>query len=451
MQEELSEAIRPIRTTPGVKTFFFFLSSMLEEILDYRNIQKALKQVERNKGAGGIDGMQTGELRSYLEANWQLLKQSILEGSYHPQAVRKVEIPKPQGGMRMLGIPTVMDRLLQQALSQWLGPKYEPEFSSNSYGFRPGFNAHQAVLQANKYLEEGKEWIIEMDLEKFFDKVNHDKLMGLLAKRIEDKRTLKLIRSYLTSGMMEGGIVSQRIEGTPQGSPVSPLLSNIILHELDKELQARGHSFVRYADDCSIYVRSEKAANRILESITVFIEGNLKLKVNRTKTKISRPNQSTLLGFTFGNRNDRWEIRIAPKSVNRMKEKMKSKTKRSDPSNANEKIKKMEAVIRGWVNYFSIANAKDVMQRLDERVRVQLRIGIWTQWKRSKTRIKNLIKLGARKGNAYKWGNSSLGPCRIAHSPILCTTLTNVYFQKLGYVGFQNYYYWKREHQLKLF
>lgn len=207
---------------------------MLEEILDYRNIQKALKQVISNKGAGGIDGMQTEALRSYVEANWQLLKQSILDGSYRPQPVRKVEIPKPQGGMRMLGIPTVLDRLLQQALAQWLGPRYESEFSANSYGFRPGFNAHQAVLQAKKYVLEGKEWVIELDLEKFFDKVNHDKLMGLLAKGIEDKRTLKLIRSYLTSGIMEGGVVSHRIEGTPQGSPVSPLLSNIMLHELDK-------------------------------------------------------------------------------------------------------------------------------------------------------------------------------------------------------------------------
>lgn len=424
---------------------------MLEEILNYRNVQKALKQVVSNKGAGGIDGMQTEGLREYLKANWQLLKQSILDGSYRPQPVRKVEIPKPQGGMRMLGIPTVLDRLLQQSISQWLSPKYEPEFSSNSYGFREGRNAHQAVMQAKKYLEEGKEWIIELDLEKFFDRVNHDKLMGLLVKRIEDKRTLKLIRSYLNSGIMEGGMVSQRTEGTPQGSPVSPLLSNIMLHELDKELQKRGHSFVRYADDCSIYVRSEKSAKRILESITGYIEGSLKLQVNKEKTKISRPNQSTLLGFTFGYRNESWEIRIAAKSVNRVKEKMKSKTKRSDPSKAEEKIKKMEAVIRGWVNYFSIAQAKDIMQRLDETVRVRLRVGIWKQWKRSKTRIKNLIKLGARKGNAYRWGHSSLGPCRIAHSPILCTTLTNAYFQKQGYVGFSNYYYWKTAHQLKLF
>jgi RNA-directed DNA polymerase len=424
---------------------------MLEEILDYRNVQKALKQVISNQGAGGIDGMQTDELRDYLEAGWPWLKQSILEGSYRPQPVRKVEIPKPQGGMRMLGIPTVLDRLIQQAISQWLSPRYEPEFSAYSYGFRAGRNGHQAVLQAKKYLDEGKEWIIELDLEKFFDKVNHDKLMGLLAKRLADKRTLKLIRSYLNSGIMEGGMVSQRTEGTPQGSPLSPLLSNIMLDELDKDLQQRGHSFVRYADDCSVYVKSEKSAHRVLESITKFIEEKLKLKVNRAKTKISRPNQSTLLGFSFYRNEGEWKIRISGKALDRIKEKMKSKTKRNDPSDAAEKIKKIEAVVRGWVNYFSIAHAKSIMQGLDEMVRIRLRIGIWKQWKRPKTRINNLVKLGISKHKAYQWANSSLGYCRIAHSPILSTTLNNKYLQKMGYVGFSNYYYWKTEHQLKLF
>src|SRR5664279_2261268 len=304
---------------------------MLEEILDYRNVQKALKQVVSNQGAGGIDGMQTDELRDYLEAGWPLLKQSILEGSYRPQPVRKVEIPKPQGGTRNLGIPTVLDRLFNQAICQWLSPKYEPEFSAHSYGFREGRNAHQAVLQAKRYLDEGKEWIIELDLEKFFDKVNHDKLMGLLAKRIEDKLTLKLIRSYLTSGIMEGGMVSQRVEGTPQGSPLSPLLSNIVLNELDKELGTRGHRYVRYADDCSIYVKSEKSAQRVMETVTEYIETKLKLKVNRTKSKVSRPNESTLLGFSFYRSKAGWEIRIASKSFIRIKQKMKERTKRNDP------------------------------------------------------------------------------------------------------------------------
>ena len=444
----MSQATRPSMTTPGVN---FFFSSMLEEILDYRNVQKAMKQVISNHGAGGIDGMQTDELRDYLDAGWPLLKQSILEGYYRPDPVRKVVIHKPQGGMRMLGIPTVLDRLFQQAISQWLSPKFEPEFSAYSYGFREGRNAHQAVLQAKKYLDSGKEWIIELDLEKFFDRVNHDKLMGLLAKRITDKRTLKLIRSYLNSGIMEGGMVSQRVEGTPQGSPLSPLLSNVMLHELDKDLQERGHSFVRYADDCSVYVKSEKSAHRVLEGITKIIEGKLKLKVNREKTKISRPNQSTLLGFSFYRNEGEWKIRIASKVLDRIKEKMKRKTKRNDPSNAAEKIKKIESVVRGWVNYFSIARAKRVMEGLDEMVRVRLRIGIWKQWKSPKTRIENLVKLGVNKHKAYQWGNSSLGYCRIAHSPILSTTLNNKYLQQIGYVGFTNYYYWKTEHQLKLF
>ena len=350
-----------------------------------------------------------------------------------------------------MDLPTVLDRLFQQAISQWLSPKYEPEFSAHSYGFREGRNAHQAVLQAKQYLGEGKEWIIELDLEKFFDRVNHDKLMGLLAKRIADKRTLKLIRSYLTSGIMEGGMVSQRLEGTPQGSPLSPLLSNVMLHELDKDLQERGHSFVRYADDCSIYVKSEKSAHRVLESITDYIEGKLKLKVNKEKTKISRPSQSTLLGFSFYRNGAEWRIRIAPKALKRVKEKMKSKTKRNDPSNTEEKIKKIEAVIKGWVNYFSIAQARSVLWKLDEMVRVRLRIGIWKQWKRPKTRVNNLVKLKISKQTAYQWGNSSLGYCRIAHSPILSITLNNEYFQRIGYVGFYNYYYWKTGHQLKLF
>lgn len=424
---------------------------MLEEILDIRNIQKALKQVTANKGAGGIDGMQTGELPDYLNANWQMLRSKILEGSYKPQPVRKVEIPKPQGGTRMLGIPTVIDRLLQQGISQWLSTKYELDFSNYSYGFRAGRNAHQAVLQAQEHLNEGYEWVIELDLEKFFDKVNHDRLMSTLAKRVTDKATLKLIRAYLTSGIMEGGLVSQRTEGTPQGSPLSPLLSNIVLDELDKELETRGHRFVRYADDCSIYVKSEKSAQRVKETITEYIERKLKLKVNRTKSNVSRPHESTLLGFSFYRSKDGWQIRVAPKSLARIEKKMKEKTKRNDPTPAREKIKKIEAVIRGWVNYFAIAQCKSKMQELDAMVRTRLRIGIWKQWKKPKTRRRCLIQLGVPRQKAYEWSNSRRGYCRIAHSPILCRALSNKNFRKAGYVGFTNYYYWKTEHQLKLF
>lgn len=296
---------------------------MLEEILDIRNITRAFKQVTANKGAGGIDGMQTDELRDYLNANWPILRESILDGSYKPQPVRKVEIPKPNGGTRMLGIPTVIDRLLQQSISQWLTLLYDYDFSRYSYGFRAKRNAHQAVVQAQEFLNLGYEWIIELDLEKFFDKVHHDRLMSKLAMKIPDKRTLKLIRSYLTSGIMEGGIVSQRMEGTPQGSPLSPLLSNIVLDELDKELSNRGHRFVRYADDCSIYVKSEKSGQRVLGSITKYIEDKLKLTVNRDKSKVSRPSDSTLLGFSFYKSREGWEIRIAPKSFVKIKKKIR--------------------------------------------------------------------------------------------------------------------------------
>lgn len=424
---------------------------MLEEILDIRNVQKAFRQVTANKGAGGIDGMQTDELRDYLNTHWQTLRADILKGNYKPQPVRKVEIPKPQGGTRMLGIPTVIDRLLQQAIAQWLGPKNEVDFSNYSYGFRPGRNAHQAVLQAQTYLNEGYEQVIELDLEKFFDKVNHDKLMGLLAKQITDKRILKLIRSYLTSGIMEGGLASPRSEGTPQGSPLSPLLSNIVLHELDKELEARGHRYVRYADDCSIYVKSEKSAQRVMETITDYIESKLKLKVNRTKSKVSRPNESTLLGFSFYRSEKGWEIRIAPKSLVRIKQKMKERTKRNDPAPLKEKIKKIEAVIRGWVNYFSIAKAKSKMKELDEQVRTRLRIGLWKQWKKPQTRKWNLQKLGISPQKAYEWSNSRKGHCRVAHSPILCRALNNEHFTRLRYIGFANYYYWRTGHQTKLF
>ena len=426
-------------------------SRMLEEILNRRNIEKALEQVISNKGAGGVDGMQTDELRDYVNANYQGLRAKILEGSYEPSAVRKVEIPKPQGGVRMLGIPTVVDRLIQQAINQWLSPKCEEQFSEHSYGFRPNRNTHQAVLQAQNYLNAGKVWVIEIDLEKFFDKVSHDRLMYLLSRRIEDKATLKLIRKYLTSGILEGGMVSQRIEGTPQGSPLSPLLSNIVLDELDKELEARGHSYVRYADDCSIYMQSEKSAKRVAESIIKYIEEKLLLKVNREKTKISRPTESTLLGFSFFPTKEGWEIRIADKSVGRIIKKIKDITSRSNGLSEKERIGKIQSKIEGWVNYYVIARIKAKTQSLDELVRVRLRICQWKAWKRPRTRVRQLVKIGASKQKAYQWGNSSKGYCRIAHSPILRTTLNNAYFRKQGYRGFYDAYHRKTELQLKLF
>lgn len=413
---------------------------MLETIMDRRNIEKALLQVERNKGVGGVDGMQTDALRNYLNVHYQQLRKEVLTGSYGPSPVKKVEIPKPQGGVRMLGIPTVIDRMLQQAISRWLNQFYEPYFSAFSYGFRPNKNAHQAVLQAQTFLNEGKTYVIELDLEKFFDKVNHDKLMSLLMRKITDKATLRLIRQYLRSGIMEDGVVSQRVEGTPQGSPLSPLLSNIILDELDKELIKRGLSFVRYADDCSIYVRSEKSARRVLTSITKYIERDLKLRVNKEKSKVSRPTESTLLGFSFYNDKGRWVPRIAKKSIERIKEKSKAITRRNNGNNTRQKILKMQSLIQGWVNYFSIAKASSAMQNLDSCIRTRLRMGLWKEWKTCKTRVANLLKLKVGKQKSYEWGNSSRGYCRVAHSPILCTTLNNAYFTKQGYIGFYNTY-----------
>lgn len=413
---------------------------MLETILNSRNLERSLSAVERNKGSGGIDDMQSDELRPFVNANRRVLVNRIMEGSYEPSAVRKVEIPKAGGGVRMLGIPTVTDRMIQQAIHLWLSPMYEEEFDKHSYGFRPGKNAHQAVQTAQGFLNDGYTWIIELDLEKFFDKVNHQKLMHLLSQKVKDKRTLLLINAYLKSGIMEGGLVSQRIEGTPQGSPLSPLLSNIMLHELDKKLNERGHKFVRYADDCSIYVRSEKSAQRVAESIIKYIESELKLKVNREKTKISRAHESQLLGFSFYKTKGSHEIRISEKSLIRIKAKCKTITRSSDPTSESSRLLKLDEIIRGWVNYFKIAKAKSKMEKLDEMVRTRLRIITWRNWKRIRTRITQLQHLGIERSQAYMWGNTSFGPCRVSHSPILMRTLNIRYWRQAGYVGFTNYY-----------
>ncbi|MFC1226787.1 group II intron reverse transcriptase/maturase, partial [Pedobacter sp. BG31] len=411
----------------------------------------AFRQVTANKGAGGIDGMQTDELRDYLNANWQTLRADILTGDYRPDAVRKVEIPKSSGGTRMLGIPTVIDRLIQQAISLWLSPKYEGEFSPNSYGFRPNRNAHQAVLKAHEYLNAGYTWIVELDLDKFFDLVSHDKLMHLLSLKIKDKRTLKLIRLYLSAGIMEDGLVSPRREGVPQGSPLSPLLSNVVLDELDAKLEERGHRFVRYADDCSIYLRSRKSAHRVMAGISVYLEDCLKLKVNRMKSKVSRPSQSNLLGFSFYGSKAGWKIRMASRSLIAIREKIRAQTKGSQPVPLPQRISKLKEIIHGWVNYFSIANAKGYMAKLDEMMRNRLRIVLWKQWKSITGRARNLMKMGVVKSRAYQLANTRKGYCRTANSPTLLTTIDKKFFLRLGLDGFANYYYWKTTHQTKLF
>lgn len=424
---------------------------MLEKIIDRRNVEQGLKQVIANKGVGGIDDMQLDELRPFINSNYQQLRTSILEGSYQPHAVKKVEIQKPQGGKRMLGIPTVRDRLIQQCTYQVLNGMYDKTFDEWSYGFRPKRNAHQAILQAQYFLNEGYVWTVELDLAKFFDTVNHDKLMGILMKGIEDKRVLKLIRGFLRAGIMEGGMVSPRTEGTPQGSPLSPLLSNIILDKLDKELRTRGHRFVRYADDCTIYVKSEKSAKQVAESIIKYIEKELKLKVNREKTRIGRATQSNLLGYSFYNDKGKWEPRLSDKTKERLKAKCKNITQRSIGQSTKEQIQKLRMIIPGWINYFILAKTKTVLEKLDEYIRTRLRIGVWKQWKRPTTRVKNLIKLGISKTQSYMWGNSSKGYCRIAHSPILLRTLNNAYWRKQGYKGFAETYRERKEVQPSLF
>lgn len=424
---------------------------MIEAILDIRNISYALQQVCSNKGASGVDGMQTDELRDFMSTHWQPFKEALLSGTYRPSAVRKVAIPKAQGGTRMLGIPTVKDRLIQQAIAQWMNGLWETDFHANSYGFRPHNNAHQAVLQAQHYLTEGKTHVVELDLANFFDVVNHDKLMSLLVKKITDKRTQKLIGKYLRSEIMVDGISSQRTEGTPQGSPLSPLLSNILLNELDVELTSRGLSFIRYADDCSIYVKSAKAAARVMLSITNYLEGCLLLKVNREKSKISRPIKSTLLGFSFYKTKGVWRIRIAEKSMARMKEKLKIKLPRNKAQQVETNMRELEKVVTGWVQYFQLADIKSTCKKLDELLRSRVRKLFWQKWQKTKTRMRNLVKLGVPKWRAYQWANTSKGACRTAHSPILLKSLNNEVLAKKGLPGFYQKYHDNVEIQLKLF
>jgi RNA-directed DNA polymerase len=413
---------------------------MLEEVLSKENMTSAYNRVVSNKGAAGVDGLSVDELRHLLSSQWSFIRAKILEGKYKPACVKQVIIPKANGGERKLGIPTVLDRLIQQAISQRLVELYDATFSENSYGFRPNRNAHRAVHKAQELLNEERTYVIELDLEQFFDRVNHDKLMHLLSRKVKDKMLLKLIRSYLVSGILIGDEVMSRTEGTPQGSPLSPVLSNILLDELDKELESRGHRFVRYADDCSIYVKSRKAAERVKSSITRFIEDELLLKVNQEKTQISRPSKSTLLGFSFYKDKAGYQIRIAPKSLERIKGKVRQLTSRRKPYSLETRLKTLKPVITGWVNYFKIAKARMRMVQLDEWLRIRLRICVWKLWKKAGTKIRELVKLGITQYRAIQWGQTRLMYCRIAHSPILTRSLTIDYFAKQGYVSFESVY-----------
>ncbi len=405
---------------------------MMEQILSYQNVTSALERVERNKGSHGVDGMSVQTLRSHLMEHWSTLRTELIKGTYLPQPVRRVEIPKPNGGVRKLGIPTVIDRFIQQAIAQVLNKEFDPSFSRQSYGFRPNKRGHDAVRQAKRYIKEGYRWVVDIDLEKFFDKVNHDRLMRILSHRIKDPKVLQIIRRYLQSGVMEKGLVSPNTEGTPQGGPLSPLLSNIVLDELDKELEKRGLRFVRYADDCNIYVRSKRAGERIMESITTFIERKLKLKVNHEKSAVDRPWKRKFLGFTFTYHRKEPKVRIAKQSIQRFKQRIREITSRKWSISMKDRIEKLNRFLVGWLGYYQLADTPSVLAKLDGWIRRRLRMIRWKEWKKIKTKHRNLKKLGIKPNKAWEWANTRLGYWRIAKSPILDRALDNQYWLNQG-------------------
>src|SRR6266849_2375745 len=402
---------------------------MMEEICDWENLKEAMWRVKANKGSAGIDGMTVDELPDY--AALLVIREQLLSGSYTPQPVKRVEIPKPDGGVRKLGIPTALDRFVQQAVMQVLQRQWDPTFSDSSYGFRPGRSTHQAVAQAQEYIAAGYGWVVDLDLEKFFDRVNHDKLMGQIAKRIRDKRLLKLIRAFLNAGVMENGLVSPSVEGTPQGGPLSPLLSNIVLDELDRELERRGHRFVRYADDSNIYVRSEQAGQRVMDSIRRFITKRLKLKVNDKKSAVARPQERKFLGFSFTGGP---EIRrtIAPKAVERFKERIRKITRQAKSVSLETTMATLVPYMRGWRGYFGFCETPYLLIQLTGWVRSRLRAALWRQWKTQRRRRAMLTPLGVRGRLADNTAASSHGPWHIAHSKALHVGLSNAYFRSRG-------------------
>src|SRR5881392_1950861 len=403
----------------------------MEAIVERVNLKKALARVKRNKGASGLDGMTIDELVPYLKEHWPRIRAQLLDGSYKPQPVRRVEIPKASGGKRPLGIPTVLDRFIQQAVMQVLQADWDRTFSAHSYGFRPQRSAHQAVARAQELIASGHDVVVDIDLEKFFDRVNHDILMGLVAKRVTDKPVLKLIRGFLTAGVLMDGLVGPTEEGTPQGGPLSPLLSNLMLDVLDKELERRGHHFVRYADDCNIYVDSERAGQRVMESVTHFITHRLKLKVNQAKSAVARPGQRKFLGFSFTSER-KPRRRIAPKAIVRFKERIREQTCRTRGISLTQMVKEIATYLRGWLGYFGDCKTSSVLQSLESWLRRRLRSVVWKQWKHGRTRFKELRKRGVSKDLAAQTAGSAHGPWRIANSPALAIALSNAYFASLG-------------------
>lgn len=417
------------------------IEDLWERVFPKQNIERALARVERNGGAPGADGMTVEELRPHVEANWPQIQTSLDDGTYRPTPVRRVLIPKPGGGAkRELGVPTVVDRLIQQAMLEVLTPIFDPHFSSSSFGFRPKKSAHMAVEQARALIGEGFDWVVDVDLDSFFDRVNHDALMARVARRVGDKKLLKLIRRYLDAGVMVEGVKAETVKGTPQGSPLSPLLANIMLDDLDKELESRGHRFVRYADDLRIYVRTERAAQRVLESTTSFIEKRLKLKVSRTKSGTAPATKRGLLGFGFLKRKGRVDVRIDPKARKAMKDRIRRLTARSWGVSMGRRIYVLNKFIQGWCAYFALADTPSVFEECDEWLRRRLRQVYWKQWKRPKTRRRKLKSLGIPSQKAYEWSYTRKGSWRIAGSPPLSRALPKAHFVGIGLEGFKANY-----------
>jgi RNA-directed DNA polymerase len=405
---------------------------LMEEVCERENLKQALKRVKANKGAPGVDGMTVHALPAYLREHWPTIRASLLEGTYQPQPVRRVEIPKPDGGgVRKLGIPSALDRLVQQAVLQVLQRQWDPTFSESSYGFRPGRSAHQAVAKAQSYIQAGHRWVVDLDLEKFFDRVNHDILMSRVAKRVSDKRLLKLIRSFLTAGVLENGLVGTTDEGTPQGGPLSPLLSNLMLDDLDRELERRGLRFVRYADDSNVYVRTERAGRRVMAGLKAFLAGKLKLKVNESKSAVARPHTRKFLGFTFSGR-EQVKRCIAPKALARFKERIRELTQRTRGVSVDQLIGALKRYLTGWRGYFGYCETPRVLQRLDAWIRRRLRCFLWKQWRRGRTRFKELVARGVNRNLAAQTAGSPHGAWRLSCSPALSKALSNRYFRSLG-------------------
>lgn len=412
---------------------------LLVTVLDRPNMFRAYERVLRNKGAPGVDGMGVGELKVWLQHHWPRQKEALLKGRYQPSPVLGVEIPKPGGGTRQLGIPTVVDRLIQQALHQVLSPLCEPTFSDHSYGFRPGRSAGQAVQQARAYVEEGYRWVVDLDLEKFFDRVNHDILMSRIARIVKDKRVLKLIRAYLESGICAGGLVTARKMGTPQGGPLSPLLSNILLTDLDRELERRGHRFCRYADDCNIYVKSEAAGKRVLASVTEFLEKTLKLRVNRDKSDVGRPWQRKFLGYSVCNRKYNVRLKISPAAIRRFKGDLKAVFRTGRGRSVYRTVLDLRPKLIGWMTYFRHIGVKRVLEELDGWLRRHLRKILWRQWKRPRTRETMLKRLGLDAERARTSAYNGRGPWWNSGAPHMNQALPKKRFDRIGLVSLVDY------------